>query len=374
MSRKPKVLVAMSGGVDSSVAALLLTESGYDVYGASLYLWPGHRESSCPRPVAGGPGRYPESVDRARSVADRLGIPFRVLDYTHLFERTVIDPFCEEYVSGKTPNPCVVCNREIKFGKLLDTADRLGMDYLATGHYARVERRGETGQYMLLRGADAKKDQSYVLSCLTQEKLRRVLFPVGNLSKQEVRRIAERLDLKPGDIPESQEICFVAGHDYRRFVAERVPPAIEPGPVVDIDGKKLGEHRGIAFYTVGQRKGLGIAFREPLYVVCIDAEHNAIVLGPSAATYTSTLCVENVTWTAEAPAGDHTDVAVQIRYMHPAAPARIRLADNREVNVEFDKPQRAVTPGQTAAFYRDDVVLGGGIIKLQVPKKSSCRD
>jgi len=360
MSQTPTVLLAMSGGIDSSAAALLLLESGYDVHGVTLHLWPEHaagevgtRLTSC---------CSVEALERAETVASCLGIPHHVLDYTAVFEQTVVRPFCDTYVAGRTPNPCVVCNRDIKFGKLWQAAHRSGMDYLATGHYSRVERQPTTGECILRRGADMRKDQSYVLSRLTQEQLQHILLPLGNRYKEDIRHIAERVGLDADSVPESQEVCFVAGNDYRRFVTERVPEASRHGPILDTTGRQVGEHRGIAFYTVGQRKGIRVVSRERTYVVRIDANRNALIVGPETALYTSSALVEDVSWAVSNPPDDGAEVEVQVRRMHRPAPARIRLTGAYNVRIEFTEPQRAVTPGQTAAFYRGDVVLGAGTL------------
>jgi len=362
MSQKPKVLVGMSGGIDSSVAAFLLLEAGYDVIGATLRLWSEPSEGDKTNLNRARLRCSLQAVERAYTVATRLGIDYHVFDYRDLFERTVVQPFCAEYIAGRTPNPCIVCNREIKFGKLLESAQSLGMDYLATGHYARVERQSATGKCLLRRGIDEQKDQSYVLSRLTQDQIRSILLPLGDLHKDEVRGYAARIGLSADDVPESQEVCFVVDGDYRRFVTERVPEASRPGPILDTAGREIGEHRGIAFYTIGQRKGLGIFSREPMYVIRIDAERNALVVGPKEATYTSSIRIEDVSWTCDEPAAGKSEVHVQIRSMHRAARAIMDLRDRGEVYIEFADAQPAVTPGQTAALYRGDLLIGGGTI------------
>ena len=240
------------------------------------------------------------------------------------------------------------------------------MDYLATGNYARVEQQPDTGKCYIRRGIDEHKDQSYVLSRLTQSQIRSVLLPLGNMHKDDVRRYAARIGLRAEDIPESQEVCFVVDGNYRSFLTERVPEACRPGPIVDIAGREIGQHRGIAFYTVGQRKGLGISSREPMYVIQIDAEHNAIVVGPKEATYTSSVRIEDVSWTCDEPEVDELEVHVQIRSMHQAARSIMYLRGGRQVDVEFAEAQQAVTPGQTAAFYSGDILIGGGTIDVPV--------
>ncbi|MCD6287722.1 MAG: tRNA 2-thiouridine(34) synthase MnmA [Candidatus Hydrogenedentes bacterium] len=359
MSIKPRVMVAMSGGVDSSVAALLLVESGYEVIGATLHLWTA--------PEVGEPITKPsrlccsvESIDRAKRVASHLGIRHYVLDYTSFFEQSVVEPFCRDYMAGYTPNPCVRCNRVVKFGKLLDTARQLDITYLATGHYARVET-DQRGISHLKRGIDHTKDQSYMLCALTRDQLNHVLFPLGELRKSEVRTYSDRLGNLMCDVPESQEICFVTDGNYRSFVSDRMPEAARPGPILDSSGREVGRHTGIAFYTIGQRKGLGIASPRPLYVTRIDPVNNAVIVGTSDEVYSSHTRVTDVNW-LEHPEKMPIDATVQIRHRHTAAQARVSELDDGDLAVEFAVPQRAITPGQTAAIYRGDLVLGGGTI------------
>ena len=350
----------MSGGVDSSVAAALLVDAGYDVTGIMLKLWRGrdmNTNSGCCSLSA---------AEDARRVADVLGIPFYVLNFAERFENTVISDFNRTYAEGRTPNPCVRCNQWIKFDALLDRADAFGADVLATGHYARVS---ETdGRVRLRRGADARKDQSYVLWMLTQAQLKRCAFPVGGMEKSETRRIAADLGLRTAAKPDSQEICFVRGGDVRSYVSERIPEANRPGPVVDSSGQMLGEHRGIGHFTVGQRKGLGIALGRPMFVRAVDAGANAVMVATRDELSTSGFVAEEASFVGSVPP-DGTEVLVQHRAHGDVAPGRVTVADG-SFEVAFAHPVEAVAPGQSAALYSaadPDELLGGGIIASTVP-------
>lgn len=355
MTARRKAVVAMSGGVDSSVAAALLVEQGYDVTGIMLKLWRGgseNIESGCCSVGA---------ADDARRVADVLGIPFYVLNFADRFEDTVVRDFGAEYAAGRTPNPCVRCNHWIKFDALLERARALGADILATGHYARV--REEGGRFRLLRGVDPAKDQSYVLWMLSQEQLSGCRFPVGEMAKPETRRIAAELGLRTAAKPDSQEICFVRAGQVGDYVAERVPGAAEPGDLVDTEGNVLGRHRGIANYTVGQRKGLGVAVGRPMFVTAVDADTNSVVVGPRAALALESIVVEEASFVGAAP-DSPTPVLVQHRSHGEARPALLRVGDTG-AELTYDEPVEAVAPGQSAAFYSaadPDELLGGGII------------
>ena len=360
MDRKPKAVVAMSGGVDSSVAAALLVEQGYDVTGIMLKLWRGEAanlDSGCCNVGA---------ASDARRVADVLGIPFYVLNFAERFEETVIADFHADYASGRTPNPCVRCNQWIKFDALLERAQTLGADVLATGHYARV--RSEGGRYGLLRGVDHNKDQSYVLWMLDQAKLARTLFPVGDMAKSETRRIAGELGLRTANKPDSQEICFVRNGDLPAYVDEHIPAANEPGRMVTAKGEQVGEHRGIARYTVGQRRGLGISLGMPVFVSSIDVETNTIVVGGRGELACGGFSAQETSWVGK-PVGAGRDVLVQYRSHGDAHEARVESSSPGRVEVVFDRPVEAVARGQSAAFYdvaNPEELLGGGVISSTV--------
>jgi len=344
MGKKPRTIVALSGGVDSAVAAYLLKESGHEV--AGLFMSKGKYSP------AGD-----ESLD-ARRAAEALGLPLEVVDLEAEFGE-LIGYFCREYNAGRTPNPCCVCNARLKFGKLLEYADRTGARSIATGHYARVEHRCE--RYLLLRGCDESKDQSYALFCLTQDQLARAIFPNGGMTKQQIRKIAADLDLPVKDRPESQEICFIPHDDYGRFLRENIPESIKPGPVKDLQGNVVGEHPGIQFFTIGQRRGVRIAFGEPMYVVRLEAETNTVIVGPNEALMKTELTVSSVNWIA-APPSEPIRVEAKIRYREQPVPAVVHPLPHDRARVVFDRPERAVTPGQAAVFYHGEVVAGGGWI------------
>lgn len=347
-----KILVAMSGGVDSSVAAALLKEEGHEVIGATMQLLPSDG--------------YDSHVETdARQVAQRLGMPHFLLDFRDVFAQEVIGNFCREYGQGRTPNPCIRCNRYIKFGALRERARELGADCITTGHHARVEHDEATGRYLLKKGVDTQKDQSYFLCQLTQEQLSHALFPIGNLTKEKVRQMAGELGLSFSDIPESHEICFIPDDDYAKFLKSYMPQGGRPGPILDELGNVLGEHRGIMSYTIGQRRGLGLAAAEPLYVTAIEPEQNAVVVGTKEQTYSQELLASNLNWIAtDRPAGS-LRVKAKVRYRHPEAEALVNTMDDDSVLVRFNEPQMAITPGQAVAFYDGDTVLGGGIINRQ---------
>lgn len=349
-----RVAVAMSGGVDSSVAAALLVQAGHEVVGFTLNLWPAWLpEEGNPRACCGV-----GAAEDARAVAQVLGIRHYVLNFREAFDEAVVRPFVREYARGRTPNPCVACNRFVKFSLLLDRARSLGMDFLATGHYARTQRDGQVVR--LLRGADPRKDQSYVLYGLTQQELPYVMFPLGELTKEQVRAVARQLQLPVADKPESQEICFVPRGHYTEVVARYAPDALRPGPVYDLQGRRLGTHAGLARYTLGQRRGLGVAAGRPLYVVALDPERNALFVGTEEDVQATELLVEDVTWTVEPPAQARVRAEVRIRHGGQLAPAWLEVG--RSVRVRFDRPQWAPSPGQVACFYQGDEVLGGGTV------------
>jgi tRNA-specific 2-thiouridylase len=400
-----RVVIAMSGGVDSSVAAALLVEQGYDVVGVMLRLWaepalpPRARLDTVSFPALGPGGPEPaatysalscaqsarrareledfgaanrccsiESINDARAVADRLGIPFYVINVERLFKEAVVDAFIQAYGAGLTPNPCLACNRLIRFGYLLAYARSLiysalscGACHLATGHYARV-RRGPGEGYQLLRGVDRLKDQSYVISVLGQEQLAQVLFPLGEYSKTQVRELAAARSLPTASKAESQDLCFVADGDYRRFLADWAPEIVRPGPILDRAGRQLGTHHGLPFYTIGQRSGLGIAAPQPLYVLALDRVRNAVVVGAADEPGQMTMLTGQVNWVAgSAPKGSLV-AEVQIRYRARPAPARITPLADGGAEVRFERPRRDIAPGQAAVFYDGDLCLGSGII------------
>jgi tRNA-specific 2-thiouridylase len=347
------VLVAMSGGVDSSVAAMLLYERGYRVIGGMMSLWA----------EEGGPANRccsPEAEQLARQVCRNLGVPFHLFDYRAEFKESVVDRFVAEYARGRTPNPCLACNQSIKFGLLLKRAAELGADYLATGHYARVRR--VDSQYQLLQGVDPGKDQSYVLYMLGQEELAHLLLPLGEYTKEQVRAIARDRGLPVADREESQEICFAMG-DYRRFLTTQRGVILEPGPILNEEGAVLGRHHGLPAYTVGQREGLGVSAPRALYVLEIDVERNALVVGPRQRLARSELRAGAVSFVSGKPPARPVEVWAKIRYRAAGAGATLTYLGGGEATVRFVEAQPAITPGQGVVFYSGDVVIGGGIIE-----------
>jgi tRNA-specific 2-thiouridylase len=354
MSRAPQVAVAMSGGVDSSVAAALLVERGYRVVGLMLRLWsePGRAsENRCCTPAG---------IALAQRVAARLAIPFHVIDAQEPFSEAILTTFVSEYRRGRTPNPCLVCNREIRWGYLRRHAQAMGAELLATGHYARTRER--EGQFDLLTARDSEKDQSYVLSVLDQEALQHSLFPVGDLTKQEVREQARRLELPVADRPDSQDLCFLAGDDYRDFLRRQAPDVFRAGAIVTTDGRRLGTHEGLAAYTIGQRKGLGVQGAEPLYVVDLDEHSNQVVVGPRHRLGRRALVTERAHWINPPAPTAQIQAQVKIRYKAPAAPARVTPLGDGMCRVEFENPLRDITPGQAAVFYQGEYCLGQATI------------
>ncbi len=356
---KQRVVVAMSGGVDSSTAAWFLKEKGYEVIGATMCI--GMLDKT-----QGGPARCCglADIEDARRVALQLEIPFYVFQLREEFEKEVIQYFCEEYVNGKTPNPCILCNEKVKFGSFLNKALELEADFIATGHYARLDFDERIGRYLLKKGVDRRKDQSYVLFSLTQDQFRHTLFPLGELRKEEVRERALQLGLRVHDKPESQEVCFIPDTSYHSFLSERLKESIEPGPILDKDGNVLGKHKGIPFYTIGQRRGLRLAKGKPLYVIGIDREKNAIIVGGEEEVYSDTFIVNSANWIVpqKMMVSSHP-TQVKIRYKHAGSEASIFSKGEGELEVKFKSPQKAITPGQAAVFYDGETVLGGGWIK-----------
>jgi tRNA-specific 2-thiouridylase len=349
----------MSGGVDSSVAAALLREQGHDVIGLSMQLYDQRGDES--GAATFGSCCTLDDLYDARRVAGALGFPHYIMNFERQFEDTVISNFVREYASGRTPLPCAHCNSDLKFSTLLDRAIGLGAEHVATGHYARVEQR-EDGRWLLKRSADRQKDQSYFLFSLTQAQLARAQFPVGDLTKSRVREEARRLGLKVAEKPDSQEICFIPTGDYAAFVAKKQPDVARAGAVVDERGVKLGEHGGVHRFTVGQRKGLGIAAPQPLYVLKLDPATSTVVVGAREALERTKLTASGVNWISVDEPHDWMRVAAQIRHRHAAASARARAIGATRAELEFDSPQSAITPGQAVVFYDEDIVVGGGWI------------
>jgi tRNA-specific 2-thiouridylase len=355
-ARPRRVVVALSGGVDSAVACALLVEQGYEAIGLMMRLW---AESATGRSALNRCCSL-EAVDDARAICRHLSIPFYLVNYELPFVERVVGPFVVDYSRGRTPNPCLACNRYLKFGLLLQRALALDARFLATGHYARIARSDGTCQ--LLRGRDADKDQSYALYMLGQHELQRSLFPVGGLLKEEVREVAQRKELPVAAKPESQEICFIADDDYRRFLMRRIPEAFRPGPIFDRAGRLLGQHQGLPCYTIGQRRGLGIAAPEPLYVIEIDVARNALVVGPAGELARYALLAEEVSWVAGEPPPGPVSATVRIRLHGAETAATVTPLPERRARVMFARPQRDITPGQAAVFYAGEVILGGGRI------------
>jgi tRNA-specific 2-thiouridylase len=355
-----RIVVGMSGGVDSSVAAALLLEQGYDVVGITLRVWP-WEEAADPAERFGSCCSA-RSVDDARRVARALGIPYYLLNTEEEFARSVIDRFVDDYRRGRTPVPCVSCNKDLKFGSLLRRARAWEATAVATGHYARITQDPASGRHLLWKGRDPRKDQSDFLWSLSQPQLASARFPVGDLVKEEVREHARRLGLVTADKPESQEICFVPDDDYRGFLRARRPTMFASGPIVDRRGTVLGAHAGVANYTVGQRRGLGLTSAQALYVIDLDAETNTVTVGGAGDLERDRLIATDVNFIACDPPAEALRVEAKIRHNHTPAAATVRVTGEHTTEVVFDQPQRAITPGQSVVWYRGDCVIGGGVI------------
>jgi len=375
----------MSGGVDSSATAALLLEQGYEVVGITLKLWPQDCVNRAEDRCCG-----PQAVADARAVCHQLGIPYYLIDEAAEFQKHVISYFADEYKAGRTPNPCVMCNQNLKFGRLIDRANQLGAEYIATGHFARIEKicssrreeapseKAESGKrkagieqslvpsaatrYLLKRGKDLKKDQSYFLFSLRQDQLACALFPLGEKTKTDTREVARHCHLKTADKAESMEICFVPDRDYGKFLEQAKLAQKHRGEIVDLHGHVLGHHDGIEFYTIGQRRGLGISTPKPVYVVELDAEHNRVIVGDESALDCDEFTATNCNWIPFDSLMEPIEVTAKIRYNHPGTPATVTPTGNGSVKVKLHSAQRAITPGQAAVFYQDDLVLGGGWI------------
>lgn len=353
-----KVVVGMSGGVDSSVAAYLLKQQGYDVVGVTMQIWQdeSHEEIENKGGCCGL-----SAVDDARRVAAMLDIPYYVMNFKSEFKRDVIDYFVREYLAGRTPNPCISCNRYVKWESLLTRSIQIGADYIATGHYARICEL-PNGRYAIRNSVTAKKDQTYALYNLTQEQLKRTLMPIGDYTKEEVRKIAEDIGLMVAGKPDSMEICFVPDNDYASFIEKETGVTSVPGDFVDVDGNVIGKHRGVIHYTVGQRKGLGIALGKPAFVVAIRPEQNQVVIGEDRDVYTERLYANNLNFMAVDDIPEPVHVKAKIRYSHEGAYCTVRKIDSDTIECIFDQPVRAVTPGQAVVLYDGEYVLGGGTI------------
>ena len=356
----------MSGGVDSSVAAALLKNEGYEVIGMTMRIWSKNKKEDRNR---FGDYYGIDSIKDAKKVANKLGIHHYVLNFEDIFREKVIANFCEEYRKGRTPNPCIRCNRYLKFGALLKKAKELGAAYIATGHYARIEYIKDKKRYLLKRGIDHKKDQSYALYIMTQEQLKHTLMPLGEFTKGKTRAIAQELDLPVVGRPESQEICFIPDNDYPKFLQECLPEAAKPGPILDKKGRIIGEHRGILFYTIGQRKRIGLSAKEPLYVIAINQKNNSIVVGKKKEVYAKRLIATSINYVAIEKLEGSLKVKAKVRSLHQPAEAVATSLTRKRALVEFKKPQWALTPGQAVVFYRRDLVIGGGIISVSGQSK-----
>ncbi len=356
--KRERVVVGMSGGVDSSVAAWILKEQGYEVIGVTMQVW---QEEDAQAQEENGGCCGLSAVEDARRVAAMLDIPYYVMNFKSEFKEHVIDYFVDEYLRGRTPNPCIACNRYVKWESLLKRSMDIGADYIATGHYARIARL-PNGRYAIKNSASSAKDQTYALYSLTQSQLSHTLMPVGDYTKEEIRKIAAKLGLRTADKPDSQEICFIPDHDYARFIEQEAGQVKGPGNFVTADGRVLGRHKGITHYTIGQRKGLGIAMGVPVFVTKICPQSNEVVLGSNEEVYGDTLYADKLNYMSIPGLEEELQVTAKIRYSHKGAPCTIANAGDGKVICKFQEPVRAITPGQAVVFYHGDTVVGGGTI------------
>jgi tRNA-specific 2-thiouridylase len=356
MGKKPRVVVAMSGGVDSSVAAALLVQQGYEVIGMMMRLWNEPGSETANRCCT------PDSMAMARRVAAKLGIPFYAVDAQEYFHDRIVTFFIDGYARGATPNPCLMCNRHMRWEFLLQRALSLGAEKMATGHYVRLEQ-AESGKVRILRAIDDHKDQSYVLHVLDQDQLAHAIFPLGGYTKREIRQLAREFDLPVAERADSQDLCFLGAGDYRSFLTRQAPEILQQGPILDREGRQLGEHQGLAFYTIGQRKGLGLSSPEPYYVLAKDANRNALVVGRADQLGRSDLTTADFHWVAGEAPGQAFRAEVKIRYKADYAWGMVTPLETGHVQIDFDSPLRDITPGQAAVVYDGQVCLGGGIIQ-----------
>ncbi|KXZ39948.1 tRNA-specific 2-thiouridylase [Alkalithermobacter thermoalcaliphilus JW-YL-7 = DSM 7308] len=360
---KKRVMIGMSGGVDSSVAAYLLKEQGYDVIGVTMQIWQNEDDDVIEN--EGGCCSL-SAVEDARKVADKIGIPFYVMNFKDIFKEKVIDYFIDEYLVGRTPNPCIACNKHIKFDEFLKRAKKVGCDYVATGHYAKIEFDETLNRYLLKKSITDEKDQTYALYNMTQYQLSHTLMPLGYYTKDKIRQIAKEIGLDVANKPDSQEICFVKDNDYARYVKEHSKVKIKEGNFVDKNGKILGKHKGIINYTIGQRKGLGIALGKPMFVVDIIPEKNLVVLGEHDEVFSNELIASDVNIILFDEIKEPIKVKAKIRYSAPPKEATVFNEGNGKIRIVFDQMQRAITPGQSVVMYKDDIVVGGGIIEKRL--------